>query len=379
MLHDTRYQSFTLTCHNEQRLTSRLFMWHQGARRFFALALGLCLLFSSFFSLSPVKIAFAASPPTCNRHVLPVTLSALNLFTYHVVGWLCYKGPLTSHQSVQLLVHGATYSHVYWDFPYQPATYSYVQAMTNAGYAVFNFDRIGAGQSDHPPATLLTIQDNGFIIHEIVGMLKSGSIEGQAFKKVLLVGHSVGSAISVSEASTYADVDAVLLTGFLHFVDPAVLPRLTLDIYPAALDPLFRNSGLPVGYITTKPNTRGSLFYYLPNADPQVIATDEATKDAITDSEFATFFTISNSPLSALIHVPVLVAVGQYDNLFCLGTFSCTNMVSVKNYEALYYSPQANLQLIVIPQAGHDLNLQRNAPTAWFPQALQWAQSTVIP
>jgi pimeloyl-ACP methyl ester carboxylesterase len=251
--------------------------------------------------------------------------------------------------------------------------------MTNAGYATFNFDRIGIGESDHPAAALITIQANAYVVHEIVGALKAGSIEGHAFKKVLLVGHSVGSAISVSEAGTYADVDGVLLTGFLHFVDPAVLPRLSLDIYPAVRDPEFSNSGLPVGYVTTKPDTRGRLFYYLPNADQQVIATDEATKETITDSEFSTFFTISSSPLSQRIHVPILVAVGQYDNLFCLGTFSCTNKESVRNYETVYYSPQAQLQLVVIPQAGHDLNLQLNAPTDWFPQALQWIQSIIAP
>ena len=103
-----------------------------------------------------------------------------------------------------------------------------------------------------------------------------------------------------------------------------------------------------------------------------MIATDEQTKETITDDEFTTFFSIANSPLSRNIQVPVLEVVGQDDALFCLGTFSCTNRDTVQRYESTYYAPQAQLQLLVIPQAGHDLNLQKTASTGWYPQALTW-------
>jgi hypothetical protein len=57
---------------------------------------------------------------------------------------------------------------LYWDFPYQPSTYPYVRAATAAGYATFNFDRIGIGNSDHPPAADVTISSNALVVHEIV-------------------------------------------------------------------------------------------------------------------------------------------------------------------------------------------------------------------
>ena len=129
-------------------------------------------------------------------------------------------------------------------------------------------------------------------------------------------------------------------------VDPVEVARLANDIYPADQDPDPRFKDLPPGYFTTKPNTRGQIFYDLPNADPQVIATDEQTKETITDNEFTTFFSISNSPLSRYIQVPVLEVVGQDDALFCLGTFSCTNRDTVQRYESTY--------------------------TGWYPQALTW-------
>jgi pimeloyl-ACP methyl ester carboxylesterase len=370
------FQSAMLIYSGDQGLDDHLKLWRYISTCLFSSALVLCLLTGSFVSPLAVSV-HADDTPVCTRNVLPVTLSPLNLTVYHVVGWLCYTGSLDQYQLVQLLVHGATYDHSYWDFPYQPGTYSYVKAMAKAGYATFNFDRIGNGESDHPLPELVTIQANAYVVHQLVRSLKTGSIEGHVFHKVLLAGHSVGSAISVAEAATYADVDGVLLTGFLHFVDPAVLLTLAADVYPAKLDPLFRNISLITpGYLTTKPNTRGRLFYYTPNADANVIATDEATKATITDAEFATFFSISNSMVSRRIQVPVLVAVGQYDSIFCLGTFSCTNTDTVKTYELPYYAPQAQLQVIVIPNAGHDLNLQINAPTDWYPQAIQWMHST---
>jgi pimeloyl-ACP methyl ester carboxylesterase len=330
------------------------------------------------FVVSPSLAAHADTNalPKCNQHVISVKLSPLGLVTYHVVGWLCYRGPLSQYRLVQLLVPGATYNHSYWDFSYQPGTYSYVEAMENAGYAVFNYDRLGEGLSDHPLPELLTIEADAYILHQIVRDLHAGTVEGYAFSKVLLVGHSLGSAISLDEAETYADVNGVLLTGFLHFVDPAALPEITAHLSPADLDPHFQGQGLLPGYLTTVPNSRSLLFDYVPNTDPQVIATDEATKDTMTDSELASFFTVSNSPLSLFLRVPVLEVVGQYDNIFCLGTLSCTNSTRVWNYESLYFSPQAHLQVIVVPKAGHDLNLQLNAPTVWYPQAIHWIQST---
>jgi len=321
----------------------------------------------------------ADEPLQCDRYVLPVTLSPLNLTIYHVAGWLCYQGSLSQHHAVQLLVHGGTYGHIYWDFTYQPAMYSYVQYMTNAGYATFNLDRIGVGESDHPLPALVTIQVDAYVLSQLVSDLTTGAYGGPAFQKVLLVGHSVGSAISIAEAANpqFAHVDGVILSGFLHFVDPVEVARLANDIYPADQDPDPRFKDLPPGYFTTKPNTRGQIFYDLPNADPQVIATDEQTKETITDNEFTTFFSIANSPLSRYIQVPVLEVVGQDDALFCLGTFSCTNRDTVQRYESTYYAPQAQLQLRVIPQAGHDLNLQKTASTVWYPQALTWIQAHI--
>src|SRR5216684_1024882 len=103
----------------------------------------------------------------------------------------------------------------------------------------FNFDRIGIGESDHPLPELVTIQSNAYVLSQLISDLKTGAYGGSAFQKVLLVGHSVGSAISIAEAANpqEAHADGIILTGFLHVVDPSVLVTLANDTYPANLDP----------------------------------------------------------------------------------------------------------------------------------------------
>lgn len=349
--------------------------------KWLGLLFSIALFCPSLFSVtySPTSSARAeTNTPQCSRYVIPVHISALDLFTtYHVVSWLCYNQ--TPGSLVQLTVHGATYNHTYWDFSCptcQSGNYSYTQYMGQLGYTVFNYDRLGDGESDHPLPELVTIQSDAYVLSQLINDLKTGSYGGPAFQKVILVGHSVGSAISVAEAAnaSLARPNGVILTGFIHFVDPIEVALLGTEIHPADLDPNPRLRELLTGYLTTDPGTRGQIFYYLPNADPNVIAEDENTKDTITDSEFASFFTIEATTISQAIHVPVLEVLGQHDNIFCLGTFNCTNTANVQQYEAAFFAPAAHLQVLIIPQAGHDLNLQLNA-SVWEGAAAQWIRS----
>jgi pimeloyl-ACP methyl ester carboxylesterase len=337
----------------------------------------LILLAGLFFGI-PAPIRAAATTTQCQQYTVPVYLSPLKLVTYHVASWLCYKQ--TPGSLVQLTVHGGTYNHSYWDFSCpacQSNNYSYTQYMGQAGYTTFNYDRLGYGASDHPLPELVTIQSDAYVLSQLISNLRTGAYGGPAFQKVLLVAHSVGSAIAIDEAATpgFAHVDGVILTGFIHFVDPIEVALLGTEVYPAFLDPNLRFKALLSGYLTTEPGRRGQIFYYQPTADPNVIAQDESTKDTITDSEFASFFTIEATTLSQLIHVPVLEVLGQNDNLFCLGTFNCTNTQNVQQYEAPFFSPDAHLQVLIIPQAGHDLNLQQNA-SVWESAAIQWIRAS---
>ncbi|GCE20640.1 alpha/beta hydrolase [Dictyobacter kobayashii] len=352
---------------------------HHRAVLFFLLI----ILVLSGTMLGPRSAHAATQTDTCQAFNVPVTLDDILSTPATIYGELCNPASGASH-TVQLLVPGGTYGHIYWNFPYQPQNYSYVHALTAAGYSTFNIDRIGIGKSSHPPIGLLTVSmnTNAYVVHQIIQALRSGNIGNQPFDRVLLVGHSLGSVISWIEAGTYHDVDGVIITGLLHHLNATSLAGVVATLYPATLDPRFANQLLNLnytGYLTTEPGTRGSDFYYVPGADPNVLATDEATKETATPGEFASFATPIVDGISLQINVPVLVVVGQKDALFCgLLATDCTSAATIQQAEAPYYSSQAQLQVAAIPEAGHDINLHKTAPS-WFAIASAWASQHVAP
>ena len=179
----------------------------------------------------------------------------------------------------------------------------------------------------------------------------------------MLLGHSSGSGVVTQEASTYRDVDGVIVTGFLHRVSTSPLPgvlAVPLSLYPAMLDPAFATKGLDPGYLTTRPGARGnSGFYNTAVADPGVIAYDNATKDVVSAAHAAGFVAVVNSPsVSRNVDVPVLSIVGSFDGGFCNAP-NCPQAGT----ERTAWSAAAQLEMRVIPTAGHDIHLH-GAPYA---------------
>lgn len=309
----------------------------------------------------------AAAQPTapqtarCTETDVPVSVPGLHAIVH---GQLC-EPPNDNPKTVQLLVHGGTYNRVYWDFPYQPDRYSYQRDMAKHGYATFAIDRLGTGGSTQPPSTALLHTTEASSIHQVVSHLRAGTVNGQRFNRVILVSHSVGTGVTTLEAATYHDVDGVILTGANHLISlPAIGTGAATDLHPTALDPQLRKThDTDPGYVTTKPGTRGQLFYATGDADPAVIATDEATKDQLSlpgMGPIALFGIIL--PATRRINVPVLLMIGEKDHLFC-GPLAgnCSNAETLRQQEAPYFDPAAHLSTYVLPGAGHSLALHRNA------------------
>jgi alpha-beta hydrolase superfamily lysophospholipase len=337
------------------------------------------------FAVSPAAGARAGGLPvlTCSTHTRQVSISDPGPADQTMWGQLCYRG---SHEpaTVQLLVHGATYNHLYWNFPSGNGYYSYVDAATAAGYATFDIDRIGDGNSSHPPSAGLDLNAGAVALHDAVTALRSGAVDGHAFQHVIMVGHSLGSIEAWIEDASYHDVDAVVVTGALHTLSPNAPALVQSDFYPAADDPKFAGSGLDPGYLTTVPGTREALFYKPVTANPAVVAIDEANKDTSTVAEVDSTVSLLSEPAaqqpSYQVNVPVLVVVGEDDNLFCAGVtaYNCASAASVRVYESQYYSPQAHLKVVVIPGTGHDLALSATAPIT-DAAMIGWSLSTVAP
>jgi pimeloyl-ACP methyl ester carboxylesterase len=331
--------------------------------------------------------AQAATVVSCQKQTQSSTVPASIVpggqpLPYTIVGELCATpAELRDGTTVQLLLHGATYNHSYWDFgTVDHVRYSYARDLALAGFPTFAFDQIGTGQSSHPLSSTLNTPVAAYVEHEVVQGLRNGSLTGTQFGKVIEVGHSLGSLTTWQEAITYQDVDGLIITGAVHHLSVAGAAGLSQDSYPANEDPKFAGVSWAVndpGYLTTLPGTRSTLFYNPADADPNVIAADdnarpfnqetfenESGKDALSAGQLDSLgLTSTNATLA--IHVPVLIVMGADDSIFC-GTdsqgvnFDCSSGTVIAQQEAAFYSPQAHLEACSVPRAGHDISLHLN-------------------
>lgn len=309
------------------------------------------------------KSADAATPDhpdgTCRQVDLPVALTRGGARDQRVTGQLCTPATWSSGpRQLEVLVHGATYTRTYWDWPVKASRYSYVDRALAAGRATFAYDRPGVGASSRPLSTAVTLAADAYVMHQVVGWLRTT----QRYAAVDAVAHSLGSLVAIREAGTYRDVRRLVLTGMMHLPGSTKsAPRLAGRIYPAAADPQFRaaHPGVTVdpGNLTTTPGSRASLFYAA-HDEKDVIAYDEAHKDVVSTTETAGAFGDMLSPAATSaarrITAPVLVVMGSDDHLFCCIADAATT-------EKPYYDHAANLTVRTIPGAGHDLTL---SPTA---------------
>lgn len=271
---------------------------------------------------------------------------------------------------VDVMVHGATYSSDYWDWPTDYPDYSYVDRTLNAGRATFHYDRLGVGQSSRPLSALATVEADAYVLHQIVQKLRTD----HNFDKVTTIGHSLGSVIAQYEASKYKDADRVVITGAIHAQGTGAVTILP-SFYPAPLDPKFAGR-TDLGYLTTLPGAR-SVFYNA-TASPQVIADDETGKDVVSTIELTQAFPFAIAPpilnITKGITAPVLSIVGEEDVLVCGLLVDCSNSGQVHANEVPYYANAASLTTSVVSNTGHSLTLHPSANTS-FSTINAWIQS----
>jgi pimeloyl-ACP methyl ester carboxylesterase len=339
----------------------------------FALVLNLLLCLIPF-SAGPAQAASTAYG-RCQSMRLPVALAPANPASQAISATYCQ--PLTwasGPREVDVMTPGATYNSAYWDWPQDPSLYSYVDKTLQAGRATFDYDRVGTGKSSRPAGVQLTINNEAYVLHQIVGWLR-GSLE---YSQVNLIGHSLGSVISIQESGTYQDVSRVVVTGLLHIPNVGVGFAVTLAslMHLAATDPEFAGQGVAPAYVTTIPGDRGQDFYSS-FADPAVISYDEAHKDVVPLTDLSslgrTWALPPGQNVSDSITAPVLVVIGQQDAIFCPDPpiLDCSVPAAVLASELPYYAAAASLTADTIAAAGHDIALHPSADQS-FAQINQW-------
>jgi pimeloyl-ACP methyl ester carboxylesterase len=328
----------------------------------------------------------AAAAPVCRSSQVRVSLTPLlPLATERIAVEFCVPAgqrPAT----VEVLVPGITYGRTYWDFPDPTAgsdRYSFVGHAIAAGYATLSLDRIGTGSSSHPLLGTLVDEDaNAWTLHQVIAALRAGRVPapatGERVSRVVLVGHSYGSIAAWLLASEFpADANGVILSSATHGLTPLGLLNAATNAWPAALDPGLQPPVLLPDYLTSRPGTRYDLFYAPASVDPAVVQRDEETKQTVTAGELATLVPALARPVD--IRVPVLLAVGSSDSLFCApgGATDCSSSQSLVADEAPHLGSRVPcLEGFVLPGAGHVINLMPNA-SAWFEAAQGWVARRV--
>ncbi len=321
----------------------------------------------------------------CEEMDVPVTVPGVPGATMH--GELCTPIGSTP-DTVHLLVHSTLYNLKSWDPP-QPDN-SYVRAALSRGYATFNIDRFGTGQSSKPPFYLVTIDVVEDTLHQLIVGLRSGDIGGHPYSKVVWVGASFGSAYGwVNGTKHPGDVEAYVLTGIMHITKPSFVQLVIERSISACEDPIFRRSISDCGYITNRRGTKGDFYYYMPTASPGMVPNgvdDAVMRDVVSINLLAEsaaklggildFGHPSFTPMPVEtdfargITVPTLIVVGDKDNIFCGPPegVECTEE-GIREFESRYYTVEPDIQ--VVPNTGHEIALHTTAPQT-YTDMLDW-------
>lgn len=284
-----------------------------------------------------------------------------------IYGRYCRSGRSTG-KPLQILVPGVTYTHTYFDLPGFGRRYSYTKFMNVRGYDTLAIDRLGMGSSTRPAVgARVNAFSNADALHQVIDAVRSKGLSGRHYGKIVLTGHSYGTFVSDLTSATYGDVDGVIGTGWFQQPTPLGAAGVFEILWPAAIDPRFFGRILDPSYVTTQPDARG-FFYESANADPAVIAKDEATKDTASTSE-TTYLVPENTGLTTRIGVPTLRVIGALDRVMC-NPDPCTQRGLEKDAPALF---PAGVDVYVQRGAGHNVALERNN-SAGFRASLAWLQ-----
>jgi alpha-beta hydrolase superfamily lysophospholipase len=115
--------------------------------------------------------------------------------------------------------------------------------------------------------------------------------------------------------------------------------------------------------VTTLPGRRGT-FYELDDVDPQIVALDEQLKQTSTLEEALTVLPDAILNASSAINLPVLTVNGELEPFICNGLLAgdCSSSEALRDSERPFYGPDAQVDAIVVPGAGHNVTLELDAP-----------------
>jgi pimeloyl-ACP methyl ester carboxylesterase len=196
-------------------------------------------------SIALVGLLLAASPAEAKKHRKPKVRSVAVTFTVHNTNtskFACtsdgatyqVRGHITGPASViastsrkkkrrakgaTIYLHGLGVAEWLWYFPTSYRSYNTAIQEARSGHVSVTVDRLGYGASSHPPGNQVCIGSEADVAHQLVQALKTGTYavatgKPRRYKRVALAGHSAAGEISILEAYSYHDVNAVIVVAF---------------------------------------------------------------------------------------------------------------------------------------------------------------------
>lgn len=257
------------------------------------------------------------------------------------LAWL----PATPSDVVVLAIHGSGGVKEFWG-PLNLTGYSVAHEEIARGRALVAIDMPGYGSS---PATTPTADmiDRAMVAEQVSASLRAGdySVDGQdalAFARVFGLGHSLGGLTLDMAQARSAPFDGIVVTGWGH----------------GGFSSTFETCA------TTGPCPEtADLFFDTTLADASVVAAVIERLEPGLDGEFAEAFPLGTrrsmlSPQDVFtreIRSPVLVMLGDRDALWDPDTYPD---------EASRYPGSANVEVMIVPEAGHFLFHHRSRALA---------------
>ncbi|KAL7928813.1 Alpha/Beta hydrolase protein [Trichoderma chlorosporum] len=278
---------------------------------------------------------------------------------------------LAKVKTVQLLTHGATLDHTYWDMA---TNYSYVDAASAAGYATLSYDQLGVGLSDHPdPIQVVQAASQVAVTHQLVGLLRKAKLGNYSFEHVVGVGHSAGSTLTQGITTQYPnDFDAVILSGTSASAATVALTVAAFNLINANTDPAPQFKGLPAGFLTQQSSVGIQFaFYRYPNYDVDLFNKQVANKQTNTLGVLLTLGGIVAPSLE--FTGPVQIVNGQYDLVFCGGNCLYPTDQNIVTMETFYAAASMGSQTYIAEGAGHAIAAHTSGPAS-FEAMIQFLQ-----
>lgn len=355
-------------------------------------------------------LASGVAALTCNDIAIPVSVSALNknfppdlsidsLLTpgllnkivagltsslvsgdYTIGARYCEpsKDIASRRDTLQVLVHGITYTKDYWSGLAPPGTlngqdeHSWVKYAADQGYATLSVDRLCNGASSKPNGLAFCQAPlQAEAMRAVIEQAKAGSLPGVAktYGKIVYVGHSYGSLVANSLAAQHPDlVDAYVLTGFSgkllqDTTGILILPGFT----PAAVvDPKNYGAGQvdALYLMATNPTGTQKVFYY-GDYDLEVLNYDYNHRQTVTLGEI---LTVILGQGETAFGGDVFVLNGNEDAVFCQANLlsalagapgNCANGFS--SAASALYPKAKSFGFYNTPNTGHCLGTHQSA------------------